>query len=477
MSSRNLLEYSPPAWLISGDELLGITSADSTNDIDGTATWRLDEIKSGVIVGQHSLHGVPLIIFGRVVPESALPDNSQFIITAHESCSRLHARIAFDQSGLPWLRDLGSNNGTFVNKKKLPPLSIGRHENGSGEGSRGVRLYPGDVIQFAASTRCFILEGPQKYDRNYAKVSTSNNKPNQVLQKYETQQDKRSEAVTSKADQGVSWGIDMEGADQEQDLEDDADLSLLDASAIPVKHRKLYDKINEKKYKLANILAEIERIRRKETFSALSDGQLAQITKNQNKEQDLVREIHALECDLRSKLKGDDINGTTAGSRARKKRRMHEDVEDEDSAFYDRTLKPSTSGPLNDREGVDASDPEVVETEQSLKDKWIKLYSLFNKRRQDTERLLGMVQDVEKEIQEYTLKNHGDLCDEDLFFLHNDLTIAKDRWKLASENERNIENELSSVESLLHVIDNHYICDKKKLDLWVENVIFPQPKL
>jgi len=448
-----MLDYAPPSWIIKSSKLADITLADD----DTKSTWNLDEIKAGVIVCEHNLHAVPLILFGRVLPDIPLPgENTHFIITAHESCSRLHARIAFDQSGSPWLRDLGSNNGTFVNKKQLPPKSIGRHENGTGEGSRGVRLYPGDMIQFGASTRCFILEGPSKYQRSKPNTSViiSNNP---MLGESVIQTGKTSSTVAvEKPDDGVSWGMDMNDMDQERAIQDDdMDLALMDSSTIPEKYRKLYEKINEKKHKLSNISVETERIQRKVT---LSDGQVAQITKNQNKEQELLHEIQKLELDLVSKLKGEKYSKDAPinGSNTRKRSRTHKDfdIEDEDSAFFDRTRKVSSDA------GKDVDSEVVVETEKSLLDKWDKLYSLYERRRRDKERLLKNVQEVEKEMEEYSMKNSPDRCDEDLFFMNNDLSIAKDRWKYAMEAERNIETELSSIASMLHVIDKGYICDK-----------------
>jgi hypothetical protein len=83
--------YNPPKWM-----------ADPRNKI-----WKLDEIKNGVVVDSHELNA-SLVTFGRT-PEIK---GAHAFITAHESCSRLHARIAFDSTGTPWLRDLGSGNGT-----------------------------------------------------------------------------------------------------------------------------------------------------------------------------------------------------------------------------------------------------------------------------------------------------------------------------------------------------------------------------
>jgi len=115
-----------------------------------SSQWRLDEIKNGIIVDSHTI-STAIVAFGRAAElEDADATN---ICTAHESCSRLHARIAFDSNGVPWLRDLGSGNGTKVNKKSVPEKSRGKVENLKGEGSRGVIVYPADQIQFGASVR------------------------------------------------------------------------------------------------------------------------------------------------------------------------------------------------------------------------------------------------------------------------------------------------------------------------------------
>lgn len=118
-----MTDYSPPKWM---------------KPPQGNNHWRLDEIKSGVIVNSYNIK-VPLVIFGRTPPpplppirmdhrtdttstippgtsveEETQQENKGYltILTVHESCSRLHARIAFDSNGIPWLRDLGSGNGT-----------------------------------------------------------------------------------------------------------------------------------------------------------------------------------------------------------------------------------------------------------------------------------------------------------------------------------------------------------------------------
>ena len=93
----------------------------------------------------------------------------------HESCSRQYARTVFDgQIGTPGLLDLQSTHGTTVNRRPLPAAA--RHakpynENDPTVGSRGVILYPFDVLQFGASTRKFCLEGLADYERGTSKMN------------------------------------------------------------------------------------------------------------------------------------------------------------------------------------------------------------------------------------------------------------------------------------------------------------------
>ena len=144
-----------------------------------SSEWTLDEIKSGTLVKEHSLSsavttlGREPTLFNDTDADADTTSSArvQSIVTAHPSCSRLHARIAFDAKGVPWLRDLESANSTFVNKKQVPQASIGKVECEATchkDGSRGVRLFPGDGIVLGASTRFFVLNhnGPDNsYDK------------------------------------------------------------------------------------------------------------------------------------------------------------------------------------------------------------------------------------------------------------------------------------------------------------------------
>ena len=67
--------------------------------------WSIDEIKLGNVISTYSLNDIinqnsskcssNTCTFGRIADDPSLVD----IVTAHESCSRVHARISFDNNG------------------------------------------------------------------------------------------------------------------------------------------------------------------------------------------------------------------------------------------------------------------------------------------------------------------------------------------------------------------------------------------
>ena len=127
-----------------------------------THHWNLLEIKQGNLLSSHSLNEIAsrrsgCVTFGRM-DDSSVVD----IVTAHESCSRLHARLAFDSSGHLWLRDFKTNNGTFVNKVRLPTEASGKYEIAKGskeDGVRGCRGVMGtcyDTMIFHIMHRCIV---------------------------------------------------------------------------------------------------------------------------------------------------------------------------------------------------------------------------------------------------------------------------------------------------------------------------------
>lgn len=118
-----MASYDPPSW-----------SAAPKGE------FSLEVLKDGVIVSDVKLTK-QFYILGRQ------PDIVD-IQMDHPSLSRRHAVLNFRDDGALMLRDLNSAQGTFLNKKKCDKDTYHR-------------VYVGDMIKFGASTRQYILNGPE----------------------------------------------------------------------------------------------------------------------------------------------------------------------------------------------------------------------------------------------------------------------------------------------------------------------------
>ncbi|XP_068928202.1 kanadaptin isoform X2 [Petaurus breviceps papuanus] len=115
------------------------------------APYYLETLKGGTILGSRSLEGRSRCVFGRL--------SSCDVILEHPSVSRFHAVLQHRARGLAgdedprgpgfYLYDLGSTHGTFLNKIRVPPRTY-------------CRVHVGHVLRFGASTRLFILQGPEE---------------------------------------------------------------------------------------------------------------------------------------------------------------------------------------------------------------------------------------------------------------------------------------------------------------------------
>lgn len=405
-------------------------------------TWTLVEIKGGVEVASYPFQQ-KCIVLGRAASDLG----THHVTLAHESCSRHHARIAFDSGGIPWLRDLASSHGTFVNKKKLPPAACGKEESSSSKrGSRGVVLYPGDVLQFGASTRMYCVEGPPEYERGAVKLrkqvaesslqSTTSTRANVGASDNNTalKPTDEDDDINSK---GFSWGMADDIAIDEANSgggtanKKRQEHQPLDPSKIPEKHRKLFERLTAKQYKLQNVQLESERIRSKGTD--LSQGQEAQLRKNDERIQIWQREIDELEQDLHNKMFPDTKH-------VKKKTHVNNaDINDEDDdyAFYDRTKNT----------GDDLF--EDGETQESLVSKWKELLQEWKR---CSHSLLETRQKADR--LEQRLKQ-ADPNDEDAFFLQNDVDLQKDSLSKAEERKEEIANNLKETERLLKVVNSN----------------------
>ena len=106
--------------------------------------WRLVLSKDGEDLPVHSVHRQSKYIFGR--------DKDHCDIRLHHSsCSNVHAvlqyRLRTDSYGrhiYPYLIDLGSSHGTYLNRRRIDP-------------NHYYKLEENDLIQFGESSKEFLL--------------------------------------------------------------------------------------------------------------------------------------------------------------------------------------------------------------------------------------------------------------------------------------------------------------------------------
>jgi hypothetical protein len=381
----------------------------------------------------------------------------------HESCSRVHARIAFDSSGTPWLRDLGSGNGTLVNGKPMPAASVGREVLGEAEiqrqreGSRGVVIYPGDTIKLGASTRMYCLNGPEEFDRGALKARMEAAKLAWLNHKANESNGAAAAAAAAAGDNnarrngteqdGISWGM------SEDPMEDDGALAASEApdrpiqeSDVPDKHRKLFDNLRAKQHKLESAVEESQRIEAKAAHADLSDGQKSRLEQNRARIEELEGRIEEAENELREKIWG------SPSSNARQIKSLHassdqrkgddDDIDD----LYDKTASRK-------RGRDDAS--RDVETEQSLTVRWRELIADWHKKSGESSEMQRRVNQMASRVA--TAEAAGD---EDAFFMRNDLDLVQDNYKKLINALEDVEKELSETEKLLRVVNDKLMVDR-----------------
>ena len=438
--SSSTTGYREPEWAV-------LPSSSSSS-----IPWALTEIKGGIEVGQHDLSHRATTILGRAIDLVHIPLH-------HESISRQHARISFDDQGTLWLRDLQSAHGTYVNKRKLPATAVGKAESNSRHtGARGIMLKVGDMLKFGASSRYFSLEGPPPGPSEKEKILAQHNKKRFDSEPSETISNAGGAVNLSKDnDEGISWGMDM-GDDGENDGKNAGhgggtatsssrsnNEELLDPLRIPEKYRKELDKLNAMKYKLANLETEDARIRRK--GGELTDGQQKQLDRNAEREAVLRNSIGEKEERLQDKL-----HDRSSKRKKAKNNNLHKNHhEDEDDDFFDRTKNDDSSNGLGD-------EMEEAETEETLTLKWKKS---FEERGDLTIKhlLKAMARVGDLKYKLVMMQRDGD---EETFFVQNDLQLALESEKKILSSLAKINTTLDGIERLLKVVNPKIHCDRTK---------------
>ena len=324
-------EYHKPDW----------SSLPLSND------YALEVIKQGVILDEVSLTGREYFLIGRQLDRVHIP-------AEHPSISRVHAAFNFHRDGSLMLIDLGSAQGTCLNKKLLQKNSF-------------TKINVGDVIKFGQSTRLYVVKGPEdsapiEYNSSNLEMLRRQSEERELITRRERERREEQLAVT--------WGISMDDTYDDPVEEtvvhddhkpfasdkDDRKRSFLpeylrrdenydrkygdryeapinDDEAKSKKDLEILDKIRKKERKIQNMEEENRRIYMKEQSQdeGLTDGQLAAVARNDKSIEQLTAEIDNMIGEIRGKYDNDG-NGY---KNPNKRQKLH-DIED-DSDCLDTT--------------------------------------------------------------------------------------------------------------------------------------------
>ena len=286
--------------------------------------YSLEILKEGTIIEKVPLSAKTHYILGRM---GGVVD----ILMEHVSISRQHCCLQFRDDGVLMALDLGSAQGSFLNKTKL---------------AKDVyqRVNVGDILRFGASTRMYIVNGPaeqmpSEYDS--ANMKLYREKLIQNTAKFEA---KKLESVSA----GASWGFDEDAENPPSDEDEEAeelpdyvknddnydrkhgkkysaglDDEAYDSKSKPVSEKSAatLEKIRVKERKIQNMQEEIRRIYLKESSQAdgLSEGQNAAVSRNDKRILELKDSINELLDNIKSKSSHKDSNLSTFEKNEKKK--------------------------------------------------------------------------------------------------------------------------------------------------------------
>ena len=367
-----------------------------------------------------------------------------------------------------------SGNGTIVNKRPLPQKSIGKLENCTGaEGSRGIILTVGDIIQFGASTRIYCIQGP-KLPLPHSTTPTNNNRNNNNNHQSSSQlpnnnNNNNNNDNNTEKEEGVSWGMDMTLDYSQEDGDDHHhhdDKSMMKSTNHPSSFMKfnnnnnnnnnddddndnnknkippkLHQRYMKLKYKLTNIQTESERIQSKEgQFSdQLTDGQKKQLERNNTKEQALLQSIQEIETEIQTHLHNNNNNNNNGKKRKQQpNRRVAKDDNDDDiDDFYDRTNEKKNNN------NNDYDDDNNFDTKETLTVRWKKLALQLNKQsklQMDMDKMENTIQTITLDI--ISTHPHKQKQEGDIFFIQNDLQLAKEQLAIYTNQKYNMVKEI-----------------------------------
>jgi pSer/pThr/pTyr-binding forkhead associated (FHA) protein len=280
-----MCSYQPPSWA-------AVAAPDG---------YSLEILKEGTIIEKVPLDSKTHYILGRM-------GGSVDILMEHVSISRHHCCLQFREDGALMALDLGSSQGSFLNKTKLDKAVY-------------QRVNVGDILRFGASTRMYIVNGPaeqmpSEYDSENMKAYRV-----QLIQHSAKIEAKKQEVAAA----GASWGFDEDADNPQSDEEEDSEelpdyvknddnydrkhgkkysAGLADdTSEVTEKDAAILEKIRTKERKIQNMQEEIRRIYLKESSQpdGLTDGQSAAVGRNDKRILELKESIEDLLNQLKMK--------------------------------------------------------------------------------------------------------------------------------------------------------------------------------
>lgn len=330
--------------------------------------FNLEVLKDGLIIDTIHLADKAYYTLGRQHDIVDIPMD-------HPSISRIHAVLNYRSDGSLMLLDLNSAQGTYLNKSIC-------------EKNVYHRVYVGDIIKFGASTRKYIVNGPD--EQRLPEYNSAN------LINLREKLQSRSQEIKRKLEQDneCSWGFSDEdysassntvhadgdrnadGGDDEEDsrrsrfrsgdkgladlpeyLKNDENydrkygdkyaISISESSLKNEKDAAIHDKIRVKERKIQNMQEENRRIYMKETSqdNGLTEGQLNAVKRNdvnilhlKNDIDNLVKQLQIKEQDRNRNNNSSSIDG---GGVSNGKKRGGGDEDDEEQ------LLDETSGNID----------------------------------------------------------------------------------------------------------------------------------
>ena len=298
-----MCSYQPPSWA-------ALTAPDG---------YALEILKDGTIIEKVLLDSKTHYILGRM-------GGSVDILMEHVSISRHHCCLQFRDDGALMVLDLGSSQGSFLNKTKLDKAVY-------------QRVNVGDILRFGASTRMYIVNGPaeqmpSEYDSENMKAYRV-----QLIQHSAKIEAKKQEVAAA----GASWGFDEDADNPQSDEEENSEelpdyvkndenydrkhgkkysAGLADeTSELKEKDAAILEKIRTKERKIQNMQEEIRRIYLKESSQpdGLTDGQSAAVGRNDKRILELKESIEDLLNQLKMKSAHREGKASNGGLEKEKK--------------------------------------------------------------------------------------------------------------------------------------------------------------